>query len=848
MSIELEHEPLAPRIAALLSSLRLRIRSYVWTEGLAAIVVALGIAFWLSLAFDWLFEPPWQVRAAMLVMTGVAVLVVANRLIFSRVFRPIDDTNLAVVLERRFRDYHDSLLTTVELNTQSAHRAGFNQQMLDDTRRQAVERSQQVRLNEVFRMAPLLRTLIGAAALSISVLVFAVTAREAFATWLDRVVLLNRDLLWPRANHVRVQGFPANRTLKMAKGYDFEVSALADLTGRFKLPDNVQIRYHTGDGTRGRDNMTAVGVAGPRDPDQKYAYVFKGVTSSIGFDVYGGDDRDRDYHIEVVENPTISHMELACKYPEYTGRPANTVPASALVQLPQGTEVTISCESNKDLEQVVITQMIGDKLTTFADLNLATAEDHRHFTTPMLVLNEDTTLLFELHDADGIRTRDPVRLVLAARADDVPVVAMRLRGISNAITPQARLPVVGDAHDDYGLSRLWFEYQLEQSKSSNSRVIPAAESANGDTQPADAAAKPVVPGEQNFRASTIAADGRPRTQVEIKPTDDESLDIKRLTEISDALHREGVKTPDDLAQVKLPEAQSLSAAIKTQEQLDQLLAFAPKVGQQLLFTLKAADNCTLGPAPNVGQGERYQLDIVPPEQLLSMLEGRELMLHQQFEVIYQEMLDSREALARIDFVSTDAKKPDDAKGAEPGDAARGNGAEPGDKASGEKGTDANDPKRIAELRDLRVARAIDNSDRSAHETLTVADSFDDIREEMINNRVDTPELQNRLKNQIADPLRHISVDMFPDLRQRLTQLRQVLDNPSAAPEKLQAAVEQSDAILKEMKAVLDKMLELDTFNDVVEKLRDIISAQEQLNRHTQEKQKDLTNKLRGLQD
>jgi hypothetical protein len=89
--------------------------------------------------------------------------------------------------------------------------------------------------------------------------------------------------------------------------------------------------------------------------------------------------------------------------------------------------------------------------------------------------------------------------------------------------------------------------------------------------------------------------------------------------------------------------------------------------------------------------------------------------------------------------------------------------------------------------------------------------------------------------------------MFPDLRARLTQLRQVLDNPAAGPEKLQSAVEQSDAILKEMKAVLDKMLELDTFNDVVEKLRDIISAQEQLNRHTQEKQKDLTIKLRGLQ-
>src|SRR4029078_1995742 len=216
MSIEIQQQPLAPRIAALLSSLRLRIRGCVWIEGVAAIVVTLGIAFWLSLAFDWLFEPPWQVRAVMLVLTGAAVLWVANRLIFSRVFRPIDDTNLAVVLERRFRDYQDSLLTTVELGRQSSKRADFNQQMLDDTRRQAVEQSQHIRLNDVFRMAPLVRFLVGAAALAVSALVFAITAREAFATWAHRVVLLDRDLLWPRANHVRVQGFPANHMLKVA--------------------------------------------------------------------------------------------------------------------------------------------------------------------------------------------------------------------------------------------------------------------------------------------------------------------------------------------------------------------------------------------------------------------------------------------------------------------------------------------------------------------------------------------------------------------------------------------------------------------------------------------------------
>ena len=64
--------------------------------------------------------------------------------------------------------------------------------------------------------------------------------------------------------------------LKVAKGYDFEVTALADLTGRFKLPEYVQIRYRTADGTRGRDNMSAVGVAGPRDPDKNIHMFSKG--------------------------------------------------------------------------------------------------------------------------------------------------------------------------------------------------------------------------------------------------------------------------------------------------------------------------------------------------------------------------------------------------------------------------------------------------------------------------------------------------------------------------------------------------------------------------------------------
>ena len=45
-----------------LDAVRRRIRTYVWIDGLAKLIVALGLAYWLGLALDWLFEPSPAVR------------------------------------------------------------------------------------------------------------------------------------------------------------------------------------------------------------------------------------------------------------------------------------------------------------------------------------------------------------------------------------------------------------------------------------------------------------------------------------------------------------------------------------------------------------------------------------------------------------------------------------------------------------------------------------------------------------------------------------------------------------------------------------------------------------------
>ena len=71
----------------------------------------------------------------------------------------------------------------------------------------------------------------------------------------------------------------------------------------------------------------------------------------------------------------------------------------------------------------------------------------------------------------------------------------------------------------------------------------------------------------------------------------------------------------------------------------------------------------------------------------------------------------------------------------------------------------------------------------------------------------------------------------------MKQLAGQLSDVQAGRATQAAAVAQTDAILVEMKQVLDKMLELETFNEVLDMLRGIISTQEKVNAETKQKQR-----------
>jgi hypothetical protein len=739
---------LDPAIQSLLTRLRRRIRAYVWADGLAVTTVVLAAGFWLSLAIDWLFELPWPLRVVMLAAVVAVLCYTAFRLLVVRLLVRLENRNMALLVERRFGQFHDGLLTAVELAGRPEHAAEFNADMLAHTRHAAQVRAAEVDVSQIFNTSPLVRRISLAMTLVASVIVFALAAPDAMGVWARRNLLFSEEL-WPRLTHLLVEGFGEDGRIKIARGADWTLEVKADASLGREIPEVVEVRYTTTDGARGRENMSREGLILPgQAPYQNYAHTFKSVLAPLTFYVAGGDDRRGPYYLDVVESPTISRMVLHCEYPPYMRRSPRDVPVAGLVQLPRGTEITIQAQANKPLVAVRIEE-VGDESTSVAH-RLDIAEEQgapaQTFRYGLPRLDGDLTLLFTLLDADGIRSLEAVRLAISAVADEPPKVNVQLRGIGTAVTPSARLPAGGEVSDDYGVAKVWFEFRADDG----------------------------APRQQPF--STAAA-----------------------------------------GQEKL----SVADALEVRE-----LALQPK--QKLHVAAQAADGCALEGGPNVGTSQRYVLDVVTPEQLRSMLEARELMLRRRFETIIEEFTDTRNLLAAV---FAPIAKPSN----------EGNDAAPTPDAGGVPG----EPESLRQLRrdQGQHSRVVQNVERAKHETRDVAEAFDAIREEMINNRVDTEELKIRLKEGVADPLKRIVAAEFPKLETQLKKLAAQLAASELGEPTQAAAVAQMDAILVEMRGVLDRMLELETFNEVLDMLRSIIEEQEKVNAETKQKQKEKLKEL-----
>lgn len=714
-----------------ISALRSRIRRYVWTEGLAVAVIWLGLTFWVALGLDYLpvlagsSEMPRIARICILILVAAVLGFILYRWILRRAFVPLSRSSLALLVERQFPEFQDSLVTTVEMADKDFRQHPAN--LLGNTQKDAKRRIGAVSLGKIFDYRPLIQSVAIALLTVASILTFGLTAKGAFQIWASRLYLLS-DQPWPRQAFIELLHFE-DRTKKIAQGGDLTIQVRADDT-RPTIPEVCTIVYRTDSGERGRVHMSKDGE--PRGDFQYYAFSnapFKGMFDSVTFDVIGFDHRLSNNRVEVVPSPAVVDVQLISKPPSYTKLLTKQETWSTASRLPYGSQVTVKVTANKPLRRIEISD-VGSRETLIEELH--PGDDPNQFEFQIENLRERFSGNIRLFDTDGIVSQQPFRISVGAVEDQLPEVSLTLQGIGESITPMAKIVTQGTAKDDYGIDSVWFEIDVA-----------------GVEQP-----------------------------------------------IRQAIN--SLRTDQYSSTLDLQQKQASSERWK----------FQP--GQQLTLKVHARDFFDLDNATHTGTSEQYTLQVVESSELLALLEALELELRRRFEQIHVEMLETRKSLGKVQLEAANSES--------------------------QQRIPTDNQTSVSPL-SLRVQSARRQGDKSSDEIEGIIDAFENIRQQLENNRIDSKERKDRIKSRIMEPLRDIVDLMFPDWDDTLRELVTEIDKNQISGATSELAIQQTDKIIIAMEAVLARMEELESYNELVDLVRSIIAQQEELLEKTKQQRK-----------
>ena len=276
------------------------------------------------------------------------------------------------------------------------------------------------------------------------------------------------------------------------------------------VPSDIQVSFQDASGASGSSRIARTG-------DRQFLFSRAGLLEDMELWIRGNDFASRQpYRIRVVDPPQIDRIVMQCVFPEYTGW--NQIPErdtqvvqGTQISLPMETRFTMQAASSKPLVSVrvefgrYVLQASRQDGTYSGSLLRTSAEaggdaeritiapevaagflpgDGRQIQVPFLlqqvdpeaeavatgplpdpsepfVLPADSQIRLYLEDEDDIISADPSRVTVNGIPDADPVIDAEFRGIGEAITRKAVIPVRGVIRDDYGVVQARFEFRVD---------------------------------------------------------------------------------------------------------------------------------------------------------------------------------------------------------------------------------------------------------------------------------------------------------------------------------------------------------------------------------------------------
>ena len=810
----------SPKIARLLGQVRRRIRSLVLGEGIAAAIAALIAAFWIAFVLDYLpvrfgySEASAWVRIGLLVLTGGAVLWVFYRLFLRRFFVRMRDSSMAMLVENKYPKFNDSLLATVSDITEVSKEfrekskqsdkaydqtSSLTRVMTDATQTQAESHVDQVEVDKIVSSASFRKAAWLAGGLVCSALVFFL-AKPDIATLAFKRLYLLEDEKWPRQTDIQFEGINVER--------DLVIESIPEFNSVLKPVDGIV--------TVAKGSTLSMAVAAQQfeadDGGERELQIPE--TCWLNYQVVGGSGGSEPF--KRVGSPRDNKQKYLL-----AGDPLQNVI----------TDVAFNISGGDDRVSGLKIQVVDEPVAVLTTL---------HYKYPEYMLDEQAKAFSVPSEKWSGRAKYPygTSVTLEVQAKDllskVYVRSLVNQAAGNGVDGESSYSAMetiacdGDTFKyeiPFLSERVTLEFFLcdEHGIVNEESHVVAIDVAQDEA--------PVI----GNRLSGIGTAVTPDVQIpiEIEVEDDHGVDkVWVELEIGAGEPQQGFVDWRSGVFEKTLDFRELRNTVGEAYRL-------PTDGDATLaVTVMANDKFDLGDQPNVGAGDRYELKVVSPEELLRILEQSEVGQRRRLEQIVREVKEQKDYLVRTKSRTNQSN----AASVEPGD-------EPGDKPAGGEPDDT--PER-QELRRLFAQRASLQNDKSLQEVLGCVDAFENLRLQLINNRVSADARQKRFEEDVIAPLNQTGSVTMTELAEKLSQLEVQLrevetlmanknDLPDPATiESLQALAEQTavdsiaatDQVLVELNQVLDLLIKHETQNELLDIVRQMIKNQEGLRDRT----------------
>ena len=452
--------PSADAIVEKLRSLRRRIMLWMAVDGIARLLLLVAVLIALDLALDWSFSMDRPQRLVVLgLMTGV-IAWVAYRWLIRPLSRKLSDDTLCLLVERRYKQLGEGLISALQLSRQSElETGGASRTLMSATIEQGVASALPLSFHGVLRsrrfvvnviLSSLLIVLLGGVAV-------AIVRTNLMSIWFDRNVLL-ADRVWPQDFYLTFDGATAGE-LRVPRAEPCPLGISVRLARPdAKAPDEVTLELrsagdtHTERMERGDGGSHFSGTLPAVDEAAEVRAVSPGGTTAW-------------LHVRPIDRPSVTSLTISVTTPKYAGAVQETLEEGkgSYPVLP-GSKVHVLATANKPLSQAMLTQgasthtMKPDKDNAFSfDLDYQAAAAGVY---SIALTDKELVPLDSQGTVGPLSSRVPTQFTLRTKSDRPPGVKLRLSGIGGMITARARLPLSAAIDDDFSITDAYIRYRF----------------------------------------------------------------------------------------------------------------------------------------------------------------------------------------------------------------------------------------------------------------------------------------------------------------------------------------------------------------------------------------------------